>query len=1378
MARISPEILAHYTLFNDLSTFTGIGTLRFYMPRRAAPGPDAPDGWHWLEDDPWPAEYTPSDIPRRVRELLVKGLVRLTYRMVSGTEARVRVYILPEDVRGELVLAKTGAGKGNLRKVLLAVDTSREAWEGDIVVRNRRSLFEVEKEEDESCSLFYLFNTIPSPAPDPESPWIGEERVRERMRSVLGVTPFPECGEDGFRGLKTMPYSYQKESIAMMVQREMAPEKRMDPRLKEMVAPTGEVYYIDTDSLRIYESPVYYDDVRGGILAEEMGTGKTLMCLGLITATKGEYSTPPRGFTAVIPAPETPAHPPSLLHLSLTTIRAHNVWIPDSLPTHHTTLLHTHTPFYLSPTTLRTRSRRQSLLPPPTERIHLSACTIIVCPQNLVRQWLSEISKHVLPGFLSVCVLDQTTSVVPSIPELLKYDILLFSRNRFDREVREGSDAQGRRVPYGVARACECPYIGATRTPDCTCFKVEEVYNSPLFRVRWKRIVIDEGHFLGAGGKSRGVEVAGKLNAERRWIVTGTPGDNLMGVMAGMVAVERESVEEKRERERQALEARRLARESEERDLERIGNMVRDYLKLEPWTVGCKNQASWKTTITAPFLLPTSAATHRLRTLFSHLLLRHLPASLESSHPLPFLHSTITPLPPNPLEKLTLNLFTMSLTINAITSERQDEDYMFHPRNASALRLLTTNLREAAFYWAGTSRTDVAETVGIARAYMRKNGRQLGSEDRAAMEKAIEVGEMALGCHLWNWVAEFHEMGWMVEGLPEEVAEAWEVRRKRLGRRPVVGATLLLEMQRFVRERMGAWLSEEEMWEELKERGREVVKRYKEWVGGEKERVDRRLGRGEERRGIARGTVMEPTVGAGAPLELAKKEKGKKTAKPKSPATSKSNPKSPSSLKSSSTPKPRKTKKPDSTTPAPTSILRPPAPAPAPILPRAHLLPPLSTKLHHLLCSLLNTPHKTLIFTTTPTLHSHLLHSLSLLAIPTLSIPASQPAPTTALYLHAFHTLERYKVLLMDLQSAGRGLNVCCARRVVFVGVVEEGARWAQAVKRVWRMGVAGEVRVDAVVVGEVEGGIAAGMGGEGMAVPGEAVKKESGESIDATKNNVPGPGVSSVSDSTTRTRTATAETSAPTSQDTATRIRDIIRNLHFYELTEEELGKWCWDPVGSVPPVGSSSTSSISSILSSTHSSTNPPQPPGTTPRNGVALGNEPATFRIPLFTEFTHGQAWIDDKALQREIDEIESGTRHDEAAAAAVATTLSTPSMPSTPPTPSTPATPGAAVARAKDEDIDMDFDPASLNQAAQEEQQSNSNGHGETRRRSIFGGQGGIRSPEMRKRSRSEEDDDGKGDGEEENGVGGGKKKRLKPREKMVRFAPLPVGMGGV
>lgn len=273
MARISPEILAHYTLFNDLSTFTGIGTLRFYMPRRAAPGPDAPDGWHWLEDDPWPAEYTPSDIPRRVRELLVKGLVRLTYRMVSGTEARVRVYILPEDVRGELVLAKTGAGKGNLRKVLLAVDTSREAWEGDIVVRNRRSLFEVEKEEDESCSLFYLFNTIPSPAPDPESPWIGEERVRERMRSVLGVTPFPECGEDGFRGLKTMPYSYQKESIAMMVQREMAPEKRMDPRLKEMVAPTGEVYYIDTDSLRIYESPVYYDDVRGGILAEEMGTG-------------------------------------------------------------------------------------------------------------------------------------------------------------------------------------------------------------------------------------------------------------------------------------------------------------------------------------------------------------------------------------------------------------------------------------------------------------------------------------------------------------------------------------------------------------------------------------------------------------------------------------------------------------------------------------------------------------------------------------------------------------------------------------------------------------------------------------------------------------------------------------------------------------------------------------------------------------------------------------------------------------------------------------------------------------------------------------------------------------------------------------------------
>ena len=85
----------------------------------------------------------------------------------------------------------------------------------------------------------------------------------------------------------------------------------------------------------------------------------------------------------------------------------------------------------------------------------------------------------------------------------------------------------------GVQRAtgaCQCPDFERIRITNCACDI--EFSNTPLTSVRWKRLVIDEGHISSSVDSVLATSL-NRLNVERRWIVTGTPTTNLLGLSFG-----------------------------------------------------------------------------------------------------------------------------------------------------------------------------------------------------------------------------------------------------------------------------------------------------------------------------------------------------------------------------------------------------------------------------------------------------------------------------------------------------------------------------------------------------------------------------------------------------------------------------------------------------------------------------------------------------------------------------------------------------------------------------------------------------------------------------------------------------------------------------
>lgn len=1036
-----------HKLFPDLSKYLPLGSYA-YRPSNTAVQASPTDAFHELET--LPIELASHAVSISLQSLLEWHWVRVFQIQRTALAASIRVYILPADVeRARLELDRTHpTPRKHLIQLMRLLDCSPKSWDGRerfVDGRVPSCTYRLDSLEDES--LFYIFNTLPSPS-------VQHLRVScpDSGRCIQDV-----LNSHILHGLYTTLYPYQKRTIATMIRREVEPARSLDPRLQPLRGPTGTLFYYDGETGDLFQDKREYEEACGGILGESMGLGKTLICLALVLATKGHWPSVPPEYS--IDRHPVRSKVGSLMRMAAAaTAQARVPWrsffqdLSDAGESHDNclTALKENNPFYIIPAPIPRRSRRPSVAP-PGKTIKLCPATLIIVPQNLLSQWREQIESHLSENALQVLYLDTLDKVgIQSADELLPYDIILMSRKRLEQEISPGES-------LAFASAADDPVD----------------YHSPLRDLHFLRVIMDEGHeFASYGSRNKAWWSLQQLHVDRKWIVSGTPASGLIGVEVETATDETsggQQVSSPDQINSSALERRRkeCAFAQERKDLEKLGGIVVGFLKLRPWANSKEEDpASWST-----YILPYEDSRRKprsLRNLLQSLVVRHRIEDFQADLQLPPLHNRVIRLQPSWYDKLSINLFILTLVANAVTSERVDEDYMFHAKNRHTLGQLITNLRSSGFYWTSFTPEGVSKTIKISRTYLEEHslpGSTCSEADRSLLEQAISIGEVILNSEAWKAFACVHEMGCFVIDLPQESRQTWSlVRRQREDEPLLTGATQLNKAQQWV----DSHLYMDDLSKDLAQLGSSTI--HKMWEEGQRSAIEdhdeRVSGTSADKPSTpakkrkATGLTGTPKVTEKQTVSRAKSSFGppktkhvaRDVAKPsqdmdtcgsgappilKSALKSSSNSKFASALSESSamaTPK---------------------------------LIGTASTKLSYLLDRVmaLHQDEKILIFYEGDHIAYYLAQALDLVSVRYLIYTQTLSQIRQSAYISTFNKTSTFRVLLMNVHQAAHGLHIANASRVFFVNPVWQPNVEAQAIKRAHRIGQTRPVYVETLVL-------------------------------------------------------------------------------------------------------------------------------------------------------------------------------------------------------------------------------------------------------------------------------------------------------------------------
>ena len=946
---------------------------------------------------------SPSDIEHEeypgvaIATLVESGWIRtnLVVNLGHPTTACQQIYVLAEDIGRRFRQVSVLNFRRSIKYLMPFIDVSSSVWHGNYDPDSPVETYLSAKSHDKE-SLFYVFNTLQSPSPSVKD--ASDRFARQAITDVLDGT---------VHGLKTELYPYQRRSAAMMIRREAAPAWSLDPRKALHHGPTGDSFYFDKEAGVLLREPHRYEEPRGGILAETMGYGKTLICIALILATRGHFPRIPEGGQEQIRGPRKQTA--SLLQMAAAHVT--HCGMPWKAEFHSLGEAGEHYDHCIKELQ-KCRTEYQEPLFTPTNParggkgqsekvVRLCSSTLVIVPANLLVQWQYEISRHTEKDALDILVVDHTTKIIPPVDELRKCDIVLITKARFEQEYRSNDF-----------------YIGRPG-------KGQKCFPSPLTDLRWLRVIFDEGHgFASPGAKTNAVAMLDKMYIERRWVVSGTPSSSLSGVEVGLAAEETVLISEPPEnRSASALEARRPpdGAAQEAKDLEKLRFMVTDILKVHPWVkVRGADQANWRRYLNPCNPDTRAQKTACLRTILQSLIVRHRIEDIEIDLSLPPLYNKVAYLEPSYYDKLSINLFVSSLASNAVTSERVDKDYMFHPKNRKQLDRLIRNLRQSSFHWVGFKREDILGMVRESQKYLKEQRDKITASDWTLLTGAINSGERALRDTGWQALSNLNEIGVWVEDFPPSSARAWALNDEAW--EPLLMGTVQARLaQTHIHNDSKAY----DPAEGLTGAGLRAMQATRKRAAEENARLhgSTMSAKSAEEPKLRAPTTM-PRVRSTSP--------GGRPARKHSRCDSvefKSDPDSP--------------------------------------LSKSKIVGFSSSKLTYLMDRVQEhqSTEKTIIFYDSNHVAFWIAEGLELLSVKFLIYSNTLAAARRATYLATFNQKDEFRVLLMDLKQASHGLHVAAASRVFIVSPIWQPSVESQAIKRAHRIGQTKPVYVETLVL-------------------------------------------------------------------------------------------------------------------------------------------------------------------------------------------------------------------------------------------------------------------------------------------------------------------------
>lgn len=945
------------------------------------------------EPNKWPPETSSFQLPGRWNyDILfekvsylqdVRNLVTKVIKHRNAKDFSVRLYV-PIKAFAEHRTPHLNVTKAR-RWVMPFVDKGEPAWLGiwtlddhpepylpkDACVTDRNAKVE---------SMFYIFNTLSSPQPNPDV--IADQYKREGAEDILN---------NDILGLKTPLYPFQQESAAMMIQRECSPTHNLAIDCLLLQGPTGQKFYYNAKEGTWSLQPVTCPEPAGGVLAETMGYGKTIICLATILATRGCWAEIPEGREQAVTPGKRGMR--SLFEICANTVRVKQIpWknhfsILKSQGLYHENCiarLQKESWGYWDQRSFLAGQRRSIRVTQHPEFIRVSSATLIVVPPNLLRQWQQQIEKHTDNNHaLDVLVLARESSTIPPAEVLLGFDVVLISRSRLDREslADEGDE------------------------------------RSPLRDIRWLRVILDEAVGYSSAFRHNGTAaLLRKMHFDGRWIVTGALSNAFRDAEVRLNEYQPVDAVDQGGENASVLQDRTASPLLRERpDLGILKNLASEFLEWQPWL---NNGESVSYLWRQHLLRGTTDQLHLSRTvrrLMEGIFVRHRYEDIHEK--LPDLHYSVTSLEPSYYDKLNANIFSVLLTVNAVASERVDQDYMFDAANRRYLDRIITNFRNATFHWTHDANI-VRAALKEARAYLESSTKTISGPDRALLERALDAGERAIQDQGWLSYSSTEDVGVFVEGIPTAVSEVWV---------PESTSPLLLVMQlvRAAQKHIRAQENEEDPAVGLAGAGLKALHASKAVSATRNPATPNRNGNASGKDTFQEIDQRNRKMAPNSLESPAKRSKGYDQARP-------------ASLPLSSE------------------------------LAKSSLVGFSSAKLSYLISQVLAhiSTSKILIFYSGEHTGFWVAEALERVFVTSFRIYASKIAPKLRnQYLEQFQEDPSIRILLMEIRQASHGLNITAANRVYIIEPIWQPHIEAQAIKRAHRIGQTRPVYVETLVL-------------------------------------------------------------------------------------------------------------------------------------------------------------------------------------------------------------------------------------------------------------------------------------------------------------------------